>query len=310
MGIAREILLRGSRSEWLAGQLTRRKFTRSAVERFMPGKDTTAALDATESLRHHGIGTILTLLGENISQSEQADGVTQHYLDVLNRVQDLSLDTDISIKPTQLGLDLDFDQTLCRYQTLVSRAAGLGRLVAIDMEDSSYVDRTIELYKRLRADHNNVVLCLQAYLYRTAADLATLLPLAPAIRLVKGAYNEPHNLAYRRKKGVDASFLRLADVLIQESARGSGVRAFFGTHDPRMVSAVCRRAEALGLPKDSYEFQMLYGIQREAQTRLASDGYQMRVLISYGDSWFPWFMRRLAERPANVLFVVRNLVHS
>ncbi len=109
---------------------------------------------------------------------------------------------------------------------------------------------------------------------------------------------------------MDASFLRLADVLIQESARGSGVRAFFGTHDPRMVSAVCRRAEALGLPKDSYEFQMLYGIQREAQTRLASDGYQMRVLISYGDSWFPWFMRRLAERPANVLFVVRNLVHS
>ncbi len=307
MGIAREILLRGSRSEWLARQLTRRQFTRRAVERFMPGEDAASAIDATASLRHKGIGTILTLLGENITESEEADGVTQHYLDVLNRVNDLSLDSDISIKPTQLGLDLDFDQTLCRYQAVVSRAAGLGRLVAIDMEDSSYVDRTIELFKRLRADYDNVVLCLQAYLHRTAADLALLLPLAPGIRLVKGAYNEPHTVAYRRKRDVDASFLRLADVLMQESARGNAARPIFGTHDPRMIEAVCRRAEAIGLPKDAYEFQMLYGIQRAAQLRLAADGYRMRVLISYGKSWFPWFMRRLAERPANVMFVVRNL---
>lgn len=310
MGIAREILLRGSRSEWLAGQLTRRQFTRRAVERFMPGEDAASAIDASESLRHKGIGTILTLLGENITHGAEADSVTQHYMDVLNRVSELSLDTDISIKPTQLGLDLDFDQTLCRYQTIVSRAAGLGRFVAIDMEDSSYVDRTIELYRRLRADHDNVALCLQAYLHRTAADLATLLPLAPVIRLVKGAYNEPNNVAYRRKRDVDASFLRLADVLIEKSSRANGTRAIFGTHDPRMIAAVCRRAEGIGLPKEAYEFQMLYGIQREAQLHLAADGFAMRVLISYGESWFPWFMRRLAERPANVMFVVRNLVRG
>ncbi len=310
MGIAREILLRGSRSEWLASQLTRRRFTRHAVERFMPGEDAASAIDASESLRPKGIGTILTLLGENITHSAEADSVTQHYLDVLNRVSELSLDTDISIKPTQLGLDLDFDQTLCRYQTIISRAAGLGRFVAIDMEDSSYVDRTIELYRRLRADHDNVALCLQAYLHRTAADLATLLQLAPVIRLVKGAYNEPHNVAYRRKKDVDASFLRLADVLIEQASRANGTRAIFGTHDPRMIAAVCRRAEAIGLPREAYEFQMLYGIRREAQLRLAEDGYAMRVLISYGESWFPWFMRRLAERPANVMFLVRNLVRG
>ncbi len=178
------------------------------------------------------------------------------------------------------------------------------------MEDSSYVDRTIELYRRLRADHDNVTLCLQAYLHRTAADLAALLPLAPVIRLVKGAYNEPHDVAYRRKKDVDASFLRLADILIQESSRANGTRAIFGTHDPRMIVAVCRRAEEIGLPRESYEFQMLYGIQRGAQLRLAENGYAMRVLISYGESWFPWFMRRLAERPANVMFVVRNLVRG
>lgn len=308
MGIAREILLRGSRSEWLAGQLTRRQFTRRAVERFMPGEDAAAAIEATESLRPNGISTILTLLGENITKGEEADEVTQHYLDVLNRVRDRSLDTDISIKPTQLGLDLDFDQTFCRYQTIVSRAAGQGRLVAIDMEDSSYVDRTIELFKRLRADYDNLVLCLQAYLHRTAADLATLLPLAPGIRLVKGAYNEPHNVAYRRKSDVDASFLRLADVLIQESSRANGMRAIFGTHDPRMIEAVCRRTDEIGLSRDAYEFQMLYGIQRAAQVRLAEEGYRMRVLISYGESWFPWFMRRLAERPANVMFVARNLI--
>lgn len=307
MGIAREILLRGSESRWLADQLTRRRFTRKAVERFLPGEDLSAALDATAGLEQRGIATILTLLGEHVSEAAEADAAARHYLEVLDRVAERRFNSDISLKPTQLGIGLDFEGTYERYNTLVRRARELGRTVAVDMEESSYVDRTIDLYVRLRTDHPNVVLCLQAYLYRTASDLAMLLPIAPHIRLVKGAYNEPARLAFRRKRDVDANFLKLADTLLEELGKGTGGQLFLGTHDPRMISQVCRRAEELKVPKDAFEFQLLYGIQRELQTRLADEGYRVRVLISYGHAWFPWYMRRLAERPANVLFLLRNL---
>jgi proline dehydrogenase len=308
MGLTREILLRGSQSQWLEEQLTRRSFTRRAVERFMPGEELSAAIDATESLKQRGITTILTLLGENVAAAREADGVEEHYLEVLSRTGELAYDSDISIKPTQLGIDLDAERAYAGYDRLAARAAQLGKNVAVDMEDSSYVERTIELYRRLRTAHGNVTLCLQAYLYRTTSDLVTLLPIAPTIRLVKGAYNEPPQIAFRRKRDVDANFLRLADTLLQEVSQGSGVHVIFGTHDPRMVDGVIQRANQLGLAKDAYEFQLLYGIRRDLQDRLAADGYRMRVLISYGSSWYPWYMRRLAERPANVLFLVRNLV--
>ncbi len=308
MGLTREIFLHGSRSRWLAEQLTRRSFTRRAVRRFMPGETIDDALEAADALHQKGMGTILTLLGENITRADEAETVVRHYLESLDRIEARRFDSDISIKPTQLGLDLDYERTYERYERLVGRASELGRFIAVDMEDSSYVDRTLELYRRLRNDHKNVALCLQAYLYRTAGDLESLLPLAPAIRLVKGAYKEPRELAYRRKKDVDANFLTLADVLLQSRKRDPGVRVFFGTHDTQLLGAIFHRAVALGLPQDAFEVQMLYGIQREAQLQLAADGYSVRVLISYGDSWFPWYMRRLAERPANVSFLLKNLV--
>ncbi len=307
MGITREILLWGSRNQWLADQLTSRDFTRRAVERFMPGEELSAAVDATESLRQGNIGAILTQLGENVTEEAQADAMVDHYVEVLDRVREMEFDADISLKPTQLGLDLGFERTCERYETLVRHAAQLGRMVAIDMEDSSYVDQTIELYRRLRAGSTNLALCLQAYLYRSTSDLVTLLPLNPTIRLVKGAYKEPRQIAYRKKSDVDANFLRLSETLLRE-AKSSGVRVFFGTHDPRMIDGVIERANTLGLPKDAYEFQLLYGIQREVQTRLTAQGYRVRVLISYGSSWFPWYMRRLAERPANLFFLLRNLI--
>jgi len=307
MGITREILLWGSRNQWLANQMTSRSFTRRAVQRFMPGEDLSAAVDATESLRQHKIGTILTQLGENVTEDAEADALVEHYVEVLDRIQENEFDADISLKPTQLGLDLGFEKTYERYENLVKRAGQLGRMVAVDMEDSSYVDQTIDLYRRLRADNTNLALCLQSYLYRTTSDLVTLLPLTPTIRLVKGAYKEPREVAYRKKSDVDANFLRLSETLLREAKTGSGVRVFFGTHDPKMIEGVIERANAIGLPKDAYEFQLLYGIQREIQTSLAAEGYRVRVLISYGTSWFPWYMRRLAERPANMLFLLRNL---
>lgn len=307
MGISREILLRGSRNQWLADQLTRRRFTRQAVRRFMPGEDLDAALNAARQLREHSINSILTLLGENVTGNDEADGVARYYTEVLGSAPVEGLDTYLSIKPTQLGLDLDFEHTFERIRALARDSASSNKMLAIDMEDSSYVDRTLDLYRRLQRDLPNASVCLQAYLFRTTEDLESLLPLNPKIRLVKGAYNEHASVAYRRKRDVDEAFLRQAETLLQAVGRGEGTQAFFGTHDPRMVEGVIEQAERLGLDKTGFEFQMLYGIQRELQIRLAESGYRMRVLISYGDAWFPWFMRRLAERPANVFFVIKNL---
>jgi proline dehydrogenase len=306
MGISREILLKVSESQWLAAQLTRREFTRRAVQRFMPGEDMDSALTAAASLRQRGLPAILSLLGENVADERQAEEVAQHYLQVLDKQSERGLEADISVKPTQLGLDLSLEGTCDRLSRLAGRAAALKRVVAIDMESTPYAEQTINLYRKLRTDHGNVAVCLQAYLHRTATDLAALLPLAPTIRLVKGAYKESARLAFRRKRDVDASFLRLADTLLHEVKEG-GARAFFGTHDPAMITGIVQRAKALGLPRDAFEIQMLYGIQRELQSSLAHGGYRVRVLISYGQSWFPWYMRRLAERPANLLFLVKNV---
>jgi proline dehydrogenase len=180
--------------------------------------------------------------------------------------------------------------------------------VWIDMEGSAYTDATLQLYRRVRAQHPNVGVCVQSYLYRTEKDLAELLPIAPFIRLVKGAYHEPPSLAYPRKKDVDANYFRLAHRLLDPEVRKAGTRAGFATHDLRLIQKIEQLVQQLQLPKESVEFQLLYGIQRPEQVRLAQAGYRVRVLISYGSQWFPWYMRRLAERPANLTFLMRNLL--
>jgi proline dehydrogenase len=273
----------------------------------MPGETLDDALAAARELKKLSIGTVFTHLGENIGDPAEAERVTRHYLEVLNRVCALGLGTEVSVKLTQLGLDLD--QELC-YSNLakVIEHAGSNSVVWIDMEASSYVDATLELYRRARLAYPNVGVCLQAYLYRTADDLAALLPLGPAIRLVKGAYNEPPDRAFPRKRDVDENFFALAQQLLSDYARRAGVHAAIATHDRKLIGRVIGFAESNRIPRDRFEFQMLYGIQRAEQYRLAREGWRSIVLIAYGSYWFPWFMRRLAERPANVLFVARNLL--
>jgi len=307
MRIVRDLLLRASRSRWLEAQFRRRRFAARAVARFLPGETLDAALAAAEALRARGCAAVLTLLGENVTDAEEAEAVSRHYLDVLDRVRAAGLDAQISVKPTQLGLDLGVPTAFAHLRTLARRAAELGNFVWIDMEGSEYTDRTLALYRRLRDEHENVGVCLQSYLYRTPRDLADLLERRAAIRLVKGAYREPPHVAYRRKRDVDEAYARLARTLL-EAARDDGARPAFGTHDLRLVALIRAEAERGRVPRHAYEFQMLYGIQRDAQARLAADGYRMRVLVSYGDAWFPWFMRRLAERPANLWFVVRSVL--
>jgi proline dehydrogenase len=307
MSFARRLLLRASRSAWLADQLRHRAFLRRAVRRFMPGEDLGAALNAAGEFAHAGLGTLLTELGEQVTSRAAAAAVRDHYLDVLRRIRERGLPTQLSVKLTHLGLDVDRDGCARDLLALAHGAAEAGSFLWIDMEESRYVDATLELFRRARAQHEHVGVCLQAYLHRTPADLDALLPLAPAIRLVKGAYNEPPDVAFPRKRDVDAGYFILGERLLEHAARGRA-RPVFGTHDLRLIGRIRERAAALGVAgSGGYEVHMLYGIKAKQQRALAADGCTVRVLISYGRAWFPWYMRRLAERPANVWFVVRNL---
>lgn len=307
MQVIRKALLATSQNRWLKERAPRYRFVQRAAARFMPGEDMEQALAAARILQGQRVSSILTQLGENLTSVAEAKDVTQHYLRVLDRVKALRLDVEISIKPTQLGLDQNERECLQNLEILAEHAAQqLGNFVWIDMEGSAYTDRTLELFQKARQRHANLGVCLQSYLYRTPKDLEALLPLGGGIRLVKGAYREPPEIAYPRKRDVDESYMRLAERLLTPEAR-QRTRAAFGTHDLKLIQRISQQAQKLGLPSAEVEFELLYGIQRAEQLRLARDGYRVRVLISYGSQWFPWFMRRLAERPANIGFVVRNL---
>jgi proline dehydrogenase len=307
MSIMRSLLLAGAESAWLRDRAMRIGFVRRSVTRFMPGETQDEALDACRRQQVEcRTGTLLTRLGENLSSLAEAEEVTAHYLDVIDRIAAGGLDTHASVKLTQLGLDLGIDACAQNLRQLVSRAEARSSMLWIDMESSKYVDPTIELFRRVRARSAAVGLCLQAYLRRTAADLEQLLPLAPAIRLVKGAYREEASVAFPRKADVDAQFFQRASRLL-EPGLPVGTFLGIGTHDPHLVGRLQAVMAARGATPSSYEFAMLYGIQRPLQARLVAEGAPLRVLVSYGEFWFPWYMRRLAERPANVLFVAKNL---
>lgn len=307
MSLMRRVLLAGSTSPWLRQQATSRAFVKRSVSRFMPGERMEDALEAAGRLRGENITTILTHLGENLTRAEEAEEVTQHYLSLLERVKASGLDAEISVKPTQLGLDLD--RALCQrnLERLIDRAGALGNFVWIDMEGSPYVDPTLALFRAARTRAANVGIALQAYLRRTAADIEQLLPLGCAIRLVKGAYLEPPDVAFPKKSEVDDNFYRLACRMLSTEARNRGTLLHIATHDPVLVERMETFIAQNAVPSSAYEFAMLYGIQRGLQQRLASSGKRLRVLISYGEYWFPWYMRRLAERPANVMFVLKNM---
>lgn len=306
MSLARNLLLRMARSRWLAEQASRRAFSRRAVRRFMPGEDPEAAIAAAQALAAKGLGTLLTQLGENLTSLDEAAVVRDHYLWLCDRVREVGVSAHPSIKLTQFGLDQS--QAACTEYVLAlaARAEQTGSFLWIDIEDSSYVDRTLEVFTAVRERHEKVGLALQAYLHRTPADVERLLPLQPAIRLVKGAYREPPAVAIAAKRGVDEAYARIGEHLLAAAAEG---RAFpvFGTHDMTLVRHLAGHAERVGAADGTWEIAMLYGIRAAEQERLAREGRRVRTLISYGEHWFPWYMRRLAERPANVWFVVKSV---
>lgn len=306
MSLTKSILLWASANSWMKRKLPRYRFVRRAVTRFMPGEDRDAALAAVSALSAQGFSTVLTFLGENVNTIEEATAVRDHYIAVLENIHAHGHPTEISVKLTQLGLDIDPAMTLAMMRDILITAGRVGNFVWVDIESSPYVERTLRLYGTLRSEFAHVGLCLQAYLLRTGEDLTSLVALAPSIRLVKGAYREPESVAFQRKSDVDRNYRLLAERLFTE-LRDDRSRIAIATHDLSIATWVKAAAERLGVPRERFEFQMLYGIGREAQRRLASEGYRVRVLISYGSAWFPWYMRRLAERPANVWFVVKSL---
>jgi proline dehydrogenase len=307
MSIMRKALLAGSTNAWLRERATKTAFVRRSVSRFMPGEQIDDALRAAQEQKPLGITTILTRLGENITTGDEAEEVTRHYLDVLDRVQAAALDAHISVKPTQLGLDLDREMCARNLERLLQRAEERGNFVWIDMESSPYVDPTLELYRRARAVSARVGVAIQAYLHRSPKDIESLLPLGAAIRIVKGAYLEPPDVAYPRKADVDEAFYKLCVRLLAPEARKPGALLHIATHDVALMDRLLAYIAHNNVPKEAYECAMLFGIQRQQQLRLAREGQRLRVLISYGEYWFPWYMRRLAERPANVWFVAKNM---
>ncbi len=306
MGLMRSALLWCSANRWMKERLPRYRFVQRAVRRFMPGTTVEAALAEAERLGSQGIATLLTCLGENVADLSEAGKVCRHYLDVIDKVSEHGLDAHLSVKLTHLGLDLDHQCAWEHVRRIARKAKERGSFVWIDMEQSRYVEPTLSLFRKIRGECDNVGVCLQACLYRTPADSDSLRSVAPHVRIVKGAYREPPDVAYPRKRDVDEAFFRLARGLMLE-CKNNGAWVGIATHDMGLVSRAIALAREQEIPRQAYEFEMLYGIHRRAPIELTRGGHRVRVLISYGEHWFPWYMRRLAERPANVLLLLRCL---
>ena len=308
----RKALLWASENKTLRGTFPKYKFAQAAVRKFMPGEKIEDALREAKRLNGVGAGILLTRLGENVLDKAAAQEVADHYSQVFTILATSKLRAEISVKPTQLGLDLPDGLALCNshLDRLCTDALKTNDVLWIDIESSKYTDVTIDIYRRAKAKFPNVGLALQAYLYRTMKDMESLLPLKPIIRLVKGAYLEPESVAFPKKSDVDENFFNLGVRLMKEDGVGKGARAVFGTHDSVLHARLAKAAEAAHLTRDQYEFHMLYGIRNEEQKRLIEAGHKVFVLISYGEYWFPWYMRRLAERPANVWFVVKTMFQA
>ena len=273
--------------------------------RFVAGESLDDALRVCQRLNAEHIQATLDHLGENVTSVLEAEAPRRSMEAALTRIDAFGLAATISIKLSQFGLDLGAD--LCRrnVEILVRQARAMGSRVEIDMESSEYVDRTLALACDLNACHGAVRSVLQAYLYRTEADARRLCRLGVPVRLCKGAYNEPRTLAMASKRDVDENYLRLARLLLDE-----GVYPAIATHDPRMIDGVLEHVAKRGQMADAFEFQMLYGVRRDLQRTLVERGFRLRLYVPYGDAWYPYFMRRLAERPANALFIARNLLRA
>ena len=278
------------------------KWGRAVVDRFVAGADLEDAIQVIKDLNARGIGGILDLLGEGVVDAAGVDAAVGNYLTAIKRIDETGIDTTISVKPTQLGISFDKGTALDHLRRLAAEATAVQSRIEIDMEQSEYVSDTLDLYRTLHADFPELRLAMQAYLRRTPVDLQLMAPLRPRVRLVKGAYAEPETLAFQKKREVDAQYAFLIDWLFEQ-----GTDPAIASHDHKLIEHAKNAAARTSVGKDGFEIQMLYGIRRDLQEELASEGFRIRVYVPYGSAWYPYLMRRVAERPANVAFFLRAL---
>jgi len=301
----RSTLLKLSESKKFATWVTSNGSTRRMARRFVAGETLQEAIAAARQCNEAGMMASLDYLGENASTTSDAQRARDEYLEIFETIAQEKLHANVSCKLTQLGLDINTDFCAGLVLSIVERAAAFDNFLRVDMEGSAHTQRTIDLVKRVRERNPAVGTVIQAYLYRSEKDIADLLTYGCRVRLCKGAYKESEDVAYPKKADVDANYVRLMQMLLS-----SGFYHAIATHDPRMIGATIRHAAANQISKDDFEFQMLYGVRTDLQRRLVKDGYRVRIYIPFGNDWFPYFMRRLAERPANLGFMIRNLFRS
>lgn len=277
-------------------------FARRAALRFVAGETIDDAIAAIRTLNANGILATIDHLGENVATEADARRAAKDYLDALERIGHEAVKSHASLKLTQLGLDIGVDTCRENVAEIVRKAKAIGTFIRIDMESAEYTERTLEVYRSLHGQFDNVGIVIQAYLYRSRDDIAALCNEGANVRLCKGAYKEPSDKAFPKKADVDANYVALAETLLSR-----GRHTAIATHDPKMIDAAKAYTAAHDIPRDRFEFQMLHGIRRDLQQQLAAEGYTVRVYVPYGTEWYPYLMRRLAERPANVWFILRNL---
>jgi proline dehydrogenase len=298
----RSFLIFLSQRKFLRRWLETSSLARRLASRFVAGHDLDQALAACREMNSAGITVTLDHLGESVTSLEEAAEARDVYLRALNAIHDSGVQANVSIKLTQFGLDFSADACRANVEQLVEQAARLDSFVRIDMEDSSYVDRTLDTACDMYQKYGHAGVVIQAYLYRSAKDTERLCQQGIRVRLCKGTYLEHADVAFPRKPQVDANYIALMKVLLDR-----GQYPAIATHDPKMIEATKAYVAEHNIPRDAFEFQMLYGIRRDLQQQLVQDGYRMRVYVPFGKAWYPYYMRRLAERPANVFFILRNV---
>lgn len=298
----RKLLLFLSEHEGFKDLLLGLPAARRVADRFVAGEALADALRAAEDLNRRGLRVTLDYLGESVADRKEAGEATRAYEESLEAIDRSPADSTISLKLTQLGLDIDEELCAENLERVVARAAGLDNFVRIDMEGSDHTEATLRLFRRVFQRHRNVGAVIQSYLHRSERDVAELIRIGAPVRLCKGAYDEPPEVAFQQKREVDENFVRLMKMLLD-----GGAPTAIATHDDKMIRATREHAEERGIGPDRFEFQMLYGVRRDFQARLVSEGYRMRIYVPYGSQWYPYLMRRMAERPANLRFVIRAL---
>jgi proline dehydrogenase len=300
----RDVLLALSTNTLVHNFVVNFPIARRVSRRFVAGETLAEAIAVVKKLNQQGILVTFDLLGESVTQESEARAAKDAYLEALDAIALNMVSSQVSVKLTQMGLDIGADLCLDNLHQILNKARQVGTLVTIDMEDSAHTQVTLDIFKLLRAEFDNVGIVIQSYLYRSEKDTQMLSTLGANVRLCKGAYKEPSAIAFPQKKDVDANFRKLALVLLDSK---SGAYLDLATHDESIIAWAKAYVSAQQIERSRFEFQMLYGIRSDLQRQLAGEGYTMRVYVPYGTHWYPYFMRRLAERPANVIFFISNL---